>query len=117
MEGRIRVYLNYAVLSFLPILIFRGEIRELQLIFTLIFNLFIYKKIQGSSEKILVPAVAVSVFLFILQSQYFHYINGGCIRWVSDWSAMNSYVSMMVISSVLIWELGLKIERSFLTGL
>ncbi|UII23917.1 hypothetical protein [Fulvivirga ligni] len=116
MEGRIRVYLNYAVLSFLPILIFRGEIRELQLIFTLIFNLFVYKKIQGTSERrlmILVPAISVSVFLFILQSQYFHYIDGGCIKWVSDWSAMNSYVSMMVISSVVIWELGLKMERCF----
>ena len=51
-------------------------------------------------------AVVFTVFVFITQYQYRGFIDGGCMRTITDMDAAAGYMGTMVLFTVTIWELG-----------
>lgn len=121
MNRRIRLYLNSGLVYFVATMLFSGD-DELIPVFSLIFNIVISRSFRHHYfgyqlhyyERLLISCVSfvTITFIFILQYQHQDYVDGGCIRTISEVQAGVSYLCYQIIFTMMIWEAGRYIFQS-----
>ncbi len=82
----------------------------------LAFNLLLWQKLTAGGLKRLglmvgLTAGVLTTEVFLIQCNYRHYIDWGCIKRISDLQANVNYIANMILFSMVVWEIGIGASR------
>jgi len=109
---RIKYYLNTGFVCFcIGFVLTHGIGEELTIPVLLVFNYLILTRFRRDyrGPDIYLIALISTVFtvsVFIVQYEYRKFVDWGCIKLIPDFEANNSYLTTMVIFTIILWELG-----------
>ncbi|WP_066835732.1 hypothetical protein [Rufibacter ruber] len=113
MHERLRVLANYGIKGYGITFLLMLFLSPLPMFFApVVFNFFLWRKLQSLQpcigHKLLFIIIALfTTLLFFVQLGYREYYGSqSCILRISDWDANISYVSTMILFSLLSWGFG-----------
>ena len=114
MQERLRVFVSYGAKGFAFTMLLMLFIAPLPMLFApVVFNYFLWKKLCSAKLNrwkfgLFIIVASLTTMIFFIQLGYRDfYDRQSCIRQISDWTAHVSYVSTMVLFSLLSWGFGL----------
>lgn len=114
---RIKTYLNYGLVSYLVVILFlRESASNLMILFPLIFNYLLLKKLteMANNEKLWIYFIAIisSILVFWLQFNFINRNVSNCIRFTFSSSINSVYASSTILYSIIVWEIGLHFSKN-----
>ena len=122
MQQRIRYYFNLGSICFIAGIVLLDIGEELLIIILLLFNILMItrnRRDYGWKSIYLISLISFifTLSLFIIQYQYRRYIDFSCLKFIPDYEANISYLTTMLLFSIMSWELGfIRIKKKLVTS-